>query len=111
MALPRAFSDAVMPAVLVDSGDRHEDLVVLSGIITREGRLVGPEVLASVPGSSRQMDRLLTAVAATRFEPARFGGAPVAVNLVWLLAHTTVRAKAHTIKPLTSQGVPQHVLT
>jgi ATP-dependent DNA helicase RecQ len=27
---------------------------------------------------------------------ARFGGAPVAVNLVWLVTHTTVRGKAHS---------------
>jgi len=105
MALPRAFSDAVMPAMLVGSSDLHEDLVVLAGIITREGRMVEPEVLSSVPRSSRPVDQLLTAVSAARFEPARSGGSPVAVNLVWLLAHTTVRAKSLTIKPLTTKSL------
>jgi hypothetical protein len=28
-----------------------------------------------------------------RLEPAQFGGSPVAVNLVWLVAHTTVKPK------------------
>jgi hypothetical protein len=101
MALPRAFSDAVMPAMLVENSDIHEDLVVLAGVITREGRMVEPEVLASVPRDSRPVAELLTAVSAARFEPARFGGSPVAVNLVWLLAHTTVRAKTLTTKSLT----------
>lgn len=34
---------------------------------------------------------LLDVAAAVRFEPASFAGVPVAVNMVWLLAHTTVR--------------------
>jgi hypothetical protein len=32
-------------------------------------------------------------VSQTRFQPARAGGAPVAVNVVWMLAHTTVFGK------------------
>ena len=34
---------------------------------------------------------LLDAISRTRLEPAQFGGVTVAVNLVWLLAHTTVK--------------------
>ncbi|HXE80274.1 MAG TPA: hypothetical protein VNK41_05965, partial [Vicinamibacterales bacterium] len=36
---------------------------------------------------------LLDAAAQTRFEPARAGGSPVAVNVIWLMAHTTVVGK------------------
>jgi hypothetical protein len=36
---------------------------------------------------------MLDAISRSRLEPARFGGSPVAVNLVWLLAHTTVKGK------------------
>ena len=34
---------------------------------------------------------LLDVAAAVHFEPASFAGTPVAVNMIWLLAHTTVR--------------------
>jgi hypothetical protein len=39
------------------------------------------------------MLEVLEAASQARFEPARAGGAPVAVNVVWLLAHTTVVGK------------------
>jgi hypothetical protein len=95
MALPRAFPDAVMPAMLVKPDEWQGEVVVLTGVLTREGRLVGPELLGAT-ASRGSMDQLLVALAATRFEPARFEGSPVAVNLVWLLAHTTVRGKILT---------------
>ena len=34
---------------------------------------------------------MLGAMSQARFEPARVAGLPVAVNMVWLVAHTTVR--------------------
>jgi hypothetical protein len=41
------------------------------------------------------------AVSQTRFEPARaLTGAPVAVNMVWLVAQTRVRGKTVTLVPL-----------
>ena len=36
--------------------------------------------------------KALGAAAEARFEPASVAGLPVAVNVVWILAHTTVRA-------------------
>ena len=39
-----------------------------------------------------QLSELLNAVATARFEPARVAGAPVSLNVVWLVTHTTVRA-------------------
>jgi hypothetical protein len=36
------------------------------------------------------IDAMIEAASRAEFEPARAGGAPVAVNLVWLLAQTTV---------------------
>ena len=35
----------------------------------------------------------MDAVSSTRFQPAQRGGAPVAVNLIWLFERTTVRGK------------------
>ena len=36
---------------------------------------------------------MLDAAARARFEPAKSGGAPVAVNVVWLLSRTTVKGR------------------
>jgi hypothetical protein len=38
----------------------------------------------------------MNAVREARFHPASRRGSPVAVNLVWLLTHTTVRGKTHS---------------
>jgi hypothetical protein len=38
------------------------------------------------------VDTLLSTASLARFEPARVDGLPVAVNMVWLVANTTVRA-------------------
>ena len=45
----------------------------------------------STPKHKESRD-LLNAAATARFAPARIAGAPVAFNVVWLVAHTTVRA-------------------
>jgi hypothetical protein len=42
---------------------------------------------------------MLDAVSQSRFEPAQAaGGAPVAVNMVWLLARTTVKGTPHALE-------------
>ena len=42
----------------------------------------------------REFSPILRALSTARLEPGRLGASPVAVNLVWLVAHTTVKAKA-----------------
>ena len=59
--------------------------------MTREGTIAGLEVLLADGHDEEVMLSLLDAAAAVRFEPASFAGLPVAVNMIWLLAHTTVR--------------------
>ena len=81
------------PAVVVNS---DEDVLALSAVVTREGRVSRVELV--MPAASRlphhaAVLELLDAAAQTRFEPARAGGAPVAVNVIWLMAHTTVIGK------------------
>ena len=72
------------------------DLVVpLSAIVTREGRLSGLELL-NKRQDGREVTTIVEALSRGRLEPAQFGGSPVAVNLVWLIAHTTVRGKARS---------------
>jgi hypothetical protein len=69
------------------------DLVVpLSAIVTREGRVSGLELLNKWQ-DGREVTNIVEALSRGRLEPAQFGGSPVAVNLVWLVAHTTVKGK------------------
>ncbi len=88
-----------VPAEFVGSPvvDREEALFALQAVVTREGRIQNLELLpqdsSQAPIGTRAIHHLLGAAAQTRFEPARGGGgAPVAVNMVWLLAQTKVRA-------------------
>jgi hypothetical protein len=95
--LPRADVDAVMPATVVNR-DRGEE-VAFSALVTADGHLEDLEYLGersrgrrSQPATHEQLSQLLNAVATARFEPARVAGSPVSFNVVWLVAHTTVRA-------------------
>ncbi len=92
--LPRAYAT---PASDTSIRANEEDAVfALAAVVTRQGRVANLElVLAEQPtGSDRErVLRLLDDLSRSRFEPARFGGSPVAVNIVLLVAHTTVRGK------------------
>jgi putative zinc finger protein len=70
----------------------------LSAVVTREGRLVNLELHPEdgqqpKAGSSeaRAVQTMLGAMSQARLEPARVAGLPIAVNMVWLITHTTVR--------------------
>ncbi len=72
------------------STEGEELVLALSAVVTREGRLSGVSVL----NTERQPDEILPildVLSRARLEPGRVGKSPVAVNLVWLMAHTTVR--------------------
>lgn len=86
---------------LTEAGNRGVDEAVytLSAVVTREGRVVNLELHSPdndlvKAGSSEAaaMKSMLDAISLARFEPARVSGLPVAVNMVWLVARTTVRA-------------------
>jgi hypothetical protein len=87
---PSVNKDDFMPAIALS---QQEAVLALAAVVTKEGRLGGFEVLAN-EGDRREVLALLDAVARARFAPAEFGGAPVAVNMIWLVSHTTVRGKA-----------------
>lgn len=94
--VPSVPENGMVSAALENRGERRQvegDFVMpLSAVVTREGRVSGIEVLKS--GYTVQDVRLLVdALARERLEPAQFQGAPVAVNLVWVVAHTTVTIK------------------
>jgi hypothetical protein len=72
----------------------HDELVLaLSAVVTRDGRVSGVSVLNN-ERHAREISPILDVLSHARLEPGRLNAAPVAVNLVWLLAHTTVKAKA-----------------
>jgi hypothetical protein len=95
MALPRANPDDVPAAVPADG----DSVYTFAAVLTREGRIKRAELVqgdwsgGTPQGDDSDMVELLDSVSNARFEPARSGGAPVAVNMVWMLAHLTVRPK------------------
>jgi len=108
MLLPRSDPEALVAQPILN---RDDAVFALSAVVTREGRVVGLELLLQDVGRGPVADRaildLLDAASQARFEPARAGGAAVAVNMVWLLAQTRVVGKATTlIPPPSSAPVP-----
>jgi hypothetical protein len=97
---PRANAEAVMPVVTQDVGAGDECDMAFAVLVKSDGNLAELEFLGEeshgrkfAPGS-HQVAALLSAAATARFEPARVGGAPVPANVVWLVTHRTVRARA-----------------
>lgn len=66
--------------------------VAFAASLNREGRVSGLEVLGNAP-DQMEMEGLVQGLTHARLEPAQFEGSPVAANLVWLVAHTTVKGK------------------
>lgn len=76
------------------SMSEEEAVLALMTVVTRDGRLVDLRLVND--GRDRQrIEGLLNAISTARFEPARYTGSPVPtnVNVLWLLARTTVRGK------------------
>jgi hypothetical protein len=90
--VPTVPSDGVVSASLEESGAHGELALTLAAVVTREGRIHGLEVLAN-DRDRGHVSQLLDAISRAQLEPARYGADPVAVNLVWLVEHMTVRAK------------------
>jgi hypothetical protein len=93
MLMPRVLDGYDTPTAPADDA-----AFTLSAVVTREGRLVNLELhpedgQTPKAGSSeaRAVETMLGAMSQARFEPARVAGLPIAVNMVWLVAHTTVR--------------------
>ena len=82
-----------MEAMLLTPVSEEELMLALSAVVTREGRVSGLSVLNSDTGR-REINSILAGISQASFEPARVGGDAIAVNVVWLLTHTTVKAKA-----------------
>ncbi len=76
------------------SMSEEEAILALASVVTRDGRLIDPR-LVNDGRDRQQIEDLLNAISTARFEPARYAGSPVPtnVNVLWLLARTTVRGK------------------
>jgi len=92
MLLPRSSNaDDILPASIIEGQD--ETTVTVSTVITQDGRIKKFSVLGAGNTDPRDMANILRGISKARFEPARYGKSPVAVNMVWMVAHQTVRAK------------------
>jgi len=90
--VPSVPENGIVYATLESSAMEGDLVLPLSAIVTREGRVSGLELL-NKGQDLRKITDLVDALSRGRLEPAQFGGSPVAVNLVWLVAHTTVKPK------------------
>ena len=92
--LPRVWADTRAAAMLIQPlPPLLLENLALTVVVTREGELASVQVLREgTPDANlaRAVSRLASGV---RFVPARVAGAPVAVNVVWLLERTTVRGE------------------
>jgi hypothetical protein len=89
---PRASdADPIMDGLVSE----EDEVFALAAIVTRNGRVVSPEVLSKQSSEAERVrvNRLLDEMSRARFEPARMGGTAVSVKTVLVLARTTVRAK------------------
>ncbi len=90
-----------------------EDAVLaLSAVVTREGRIQNIEMLAAEQARWLKVRpevvlAMIDAASRAQFEPARAGGAPIAVSMVWLLAQTTVVGSAADVERLMRPLVPK----
>ena len=90
--MPRALDGAL------SSSPAPEDAVfALAAVVTREGTIANLEMLRPSgrqgAADAKAEGALMDAMSRARFEPAQMAGLPVAVNMVWVVAHTTVRGK------------------
>lgn len=108
MEAPRVSPEAVMPLMLASdltlATDQDVELA-LSAVVTRDGRIEQTQQLEGAP--NHLLVRSLEDAA--RFQPASRAGSPVAVSLVWLVSHTTVRPPI--VKPQSSRRVDPDIST
>lgn len=90
---PSVPEDGIVKASLERSGTEGELMLAFAAVITREGNISGMEALGDGRGR-RQVVQLIDEISRGRLEPARYGTDPIAVNLVWLVEHMTVKPKA-----------------
>jgi hypothetical protein len=89
---PSVPEDGIVKASLERSGAEGELMLAFAAVITREGNISGLEALGEGRGQ-RHVAQLIDEISRGRLEPARYGADPIAVNLVWVVEHLTVKPK------------------
>lgn len=113
LLMPPALLDGTFSTVASSQSTSGDAVLTLSGVVTREGLIQNLALLSttdrvarpSAPGEAELVEGLLDAASHARFDPARVAGLPVAVNMVWLVAHTTVHASRDFRDDLPVSGV------
>jgi hypothetical protein len=108
VSLPRALPGIDGPIWGTPAVEGSDSEYMLAAVVTREGRVGNLEVLNASGGQwlakgqqeAKAVESLLDVASRARFEPASLAGAPVAVNMVWIVAHTTVRATKDQLDPV-----------
>jgi hypothetical protein len=90
---PSVPEDGIVKASLERSGQGAEQMLAFAAVITRNGNIAAMEALGD-GRRSRQVAQLINEISQGRLVPARYGADPIAVNLVWLVEHMTVKPKA-----------------
>jgi hypothetical protein len=80
---------------LAEGVSGSDTMLTVSAVVTLDGRVSDLLVLGNAHRGS-QVSSILHAISQTRLQPAELAGSPVAVNLVWLLAQTTVKPKSRS---------------
>jgi hypothetical protein len=89
---PTVPHDGLVRAMLEQSGSEGNLMLALSAVVSREGRVSELSVLKN-DRDRRDVAQLLDAISRSRLEPARYRDDPIAVNLIWLVEHMTVKGK------------------
>jgi hypothetical protein len=88
--VPTVPQDGVVYATLETSTIPDGVMVPLSAQVTTNGSVENVRMLDQTLATTGVRD-LMDALSRGRLEPAQYGGSPVAVSVVWLLANTTVK--------------------
>lgn len=88
--VPTVPQNGVVYATLASAEIPEDVMVPISVKVTRDGSVEGLRMLDRSLSTAELRD-LMDALSRGRLEPAQYGGHPVAVSLVWLLANTTVK--------------------
>jgi hypothetical protein len=108
--LPRVNAESIMPAAVMNQGDGDESLCAFSALVRSDGQLaelefLGGQAMSRTDGTSQKQREsdLIAAASTASFQPARqAAGEAVPLNVVWIVAHRTVRARAQARIDITS---------
>src|SRR4051812_18920851 len=87
---PSVPEDGIINASLERSGQGAEQMLAFAAVITRDGNIAAMQALGDSRGS-RQVAKLIGEISRGRLEPARYGADPLAVSMVWVVEHVTVK--------------------